>query len=221
MEGERHPLQQCRGRDVIGGVSTNGHEHHAVASTACALRLLGHHDHDGIGRHQLGRASVLLPSTPAASTSTTSPGRTRSSNALSARGSAHDARVRARHRFGQPRPEHAHVGQHLPAPGGAGQRRTDDSIDVRLRALWNRCRRAVFEPHIVGGQFDPEARSRVATTISVRSPSGSERSAITAARMTRAPATSLRAASVRVQSGRAASSRLRTDGLSESPMPTR
>ena len=69
-------------------------------------------------------------------------------------GQWHDAGVRARDRFGQPRPEQAHVGEHLTAPGRAGQRRADDRPDVGLRTIGNRCRRTVFDPHIIGRQFD-------------------------------------------------------------------
>ena len=54
----------------------------------------------------------------------------------------YDARIRACHRFSQPRAQHAHVGQHLAATGRAGQRCADDRADVRLGTIGNRCRRA-------------------------------------------------------------------------------
>ena len=138
----------------LAACAPSGHQHHAVASAACALRLLGHQDHHGIGGHQLwpGIRSDGFGAGGKHVHDVT--GADEIQQSAVGQGQRNDASVRACHRFGQPRSQYANVGEHLTAAGRAGQRGTYDRADLRLRTIGNRCRRSVFESHIIRRQFD-------------------------------------------------------------------
>ena len=166
------------------------------------------------------RAPVSAPGavSRAASTSTTSPVRSKSNNALSARCSG---TIRA----SRPAADSASRGPSnrtsvSTSPRRAGPAIVDPTTPSRLRC--------VPSGRVVVNRFStctsaavsatPGCRSRLATTASARSPSGSDRIAATPASTTSAAAATRRAATVRDQSGRnAAAIRLPIDGLSDSP----
>ena len=224
VERERHGLQQGRARNLVGGVRGQGHQHHSVASAACApsasrdtrtttasvATTCGRAPSAAVRRRRQARPPRHRGGRdPAARVSA------RCSGTMRASGPAADSASRG--------PSTRTSVSTSPRRAGPASVAPTTALTIRLRAVGNRCRRAVFESDIGGGQFDPRARSRAATTMSVRSscrvgahcsdggqndqsaggdPAGGQRCATS-------PAAARPA------------SRLTTDGLRDSPMPPR
>ena len=172
---------------------------------AGAVRLLGDQHDDGVGGHHARCGVGIRPESAAASTSTTSPGRTRSSSAVSARCSGTTRASGPGGGLGEPRTEQPHIGEHLAAAGRPGEGRPDDGVRSRTENRRELLSPSGFRAAVGGGQFD--AGSQVAggdDDVGAARRAGRGAARRPPARTTSAPAATRRAATVRAQSGRRA-----------------